>query len=30
MIKPVNDFGVDVACFGNHEFVKKLFRVIPC
>ena len=21
MIKPMNDFNVDVACFGNHEFV---------
>jgi len=21
MIKPVNDFLIDVACFGNHDFV---------
>ena len=21
MIKPVNDFNIDAACYGNHDFV---------
>ena len=29
MIKPINDLGIDVACFGNHEFVKELRLQLP-
>jgi 5'-nucleotidase len=27
MIKPLNSFGIDLACFGNHDFDYSLERV---